>query len=205
MFKDMTLNEFTEKIASSDPVPGGGSVSAAASAIAASLSKMVASLTIGKKKYIDQEATMKEIFEKSENLRNILLDYIDKDSQAFNEVMNAFKAPKETDEEKSKRTTLIQNATKKAAEVPLNIAKISFEIMQLAEVVVEKGNKNAITDGAVAAMMARTGILGALYNVKINLGSIKDEEYVQRLKKEVETIETQTKLLEQKILTKIDF
>ncbi|MDN5343019.1 MAG: methenyltetrahydrofolate cyclohydrolase [Oceanotoga sp.] len=205
MFKDMTLNEFTEKIASSDPVPGGGSVSAAASAIAASLSKMVASLTIGKKKYIDQEATMKEIFEKSENLRNILLDYIDKDSQAFNEVMNAFKAPKETDEEKSKRTTLIQNATKKAAEVPLNIAKISFEIMQLAEVVVEKGNKNAITDGAVAAMMARTGILGALYNVKINLGSIKDEEYVQRLKKEVETIENQTKLLEQKILTKIDF
>ncbi|MDO7977093.1 cyclodeaminase/cyclohydrolase family protein [Oceanotoga teriensis] len=205
MFKDMTLNEFTEKIASSDPVPGGGSVSAAASAIAASLSKMVASLTIGKKKYIDQETTMKEIFEKSENLRNILLDYIDKDSQAFNEVMNAFKAPKETDEEKSKRTTLIQNATKKAAEVPLNIAKISFEIMQLAEVVVEKGNKNAITDGAVAAMMARTGILGALYNVKINLGSIKDEEYVQRLKKEVETIENQTKLLEQKILTKIDF
>lgn len=203
--KDLKLTEFVEKTASSEPVPGGGSIAAVSGTLGASLAEMVANLTIGKKKYENVENEMIEIAEKAKNIRNTLLDYIEKDSQAFNKVIAAFKLPKETDEEKSARREAIQSRLKKAAEVPFEIAEKSFKIMDLAETVVENGNTNAVTDGLVAAMMSRTAVLAAILNVKINLESIKDEEYVKNMAEKVKQLEEKVVEYEKRILNKSPF
>lgn len=200
--KDLKLIEFVEKTASSDPVPGGGSIAAVSGTLGASLAEMVANLTVGKKKYENVENVMIEIAEEAKEIRNTLLDYIEKDSQAFNRVMAAFKLPKETDEEKSTRKETIQSRLKKAAEIPFEIAEKSFKIMDLAETVVEKGNTNAVTDGLVAAMMSRTAVLSAILNVKINLESIKDEEYVKTMTEKVKLLEEKVIEHEKRILDK---
>jgi formiminotetrahydrofolate cyclodeaminase len=108
--------------------------------------------------------------------------------------------PKSTDEEKVEREEAVEKASKHASEVPLNVAEKSLKIMDLAKIVVEKGNKNAITDGAVSAMLARTAGLGALYNVKINLSSIKDEDYRSKMKTKVTEIENALIQKEKEIL-----
>ena len=182
MLADMNVKEFLEKTASNSPVPGGGSVAALSAGLAAALTEMVANLTIGKKGYEEAEEDMKEVAKKGASLRLQFVKDIDKDSDAFNEVMAAFKLPKETDEEKEARKSAIQEGSKSATLVPLQVAEDAFSMMEIIEKVVEKGNKNAVTDGAVAAMMARTAVLSALYNVKINLGSIKDTTFVEDVK-----------------------
>lgn len=203
MLAEMNVKAFLDKTASNDPVPGGGSIAALSSAVAAALTEMVANLTIGKKKYVEVEEEMKEIAKIAAECRVKFVADIDKDSDAFNEVMDAFKLPKETDEEKESRKAAIQEATKKAALVPLEVAQDAFKIMGIIEKVVVKGNQNAVTDGAVAAMMARTAVLSALYNVKINLGSIKDEAFVEKVSKEVEELESKVGKVEQDILSKV--
>jgi len=199
--KNLTVLEFAQKTASKDPVPGGGSISALAGALAASLAEMVAGLTLGSKRYADVYDEMQPIKEKANTLTNELMDDIQKDSDAFTEVMNAFKLPKATDEEKSSRSAAIQTALKGAAEVPLGVAEKAYSIMELSKAVVTKGNKNAVTDGMVSAMMARTAVLGALLNVKINLGSIKDEAYVKDMTKRVNELEAKTMEKETVILS----
>lgn len=201
MLQDLSLKEFLNKTASSDPVPGGGSVAALSASISASLIVMVANLTIGKKGYEELEEEMKSISNVCEELRNKFVNDIDRDSDSFNQVMEAFKLPKENDEQKKKRKEAIQNGMKNAALVPLEVAKDSFNLMDYAKVVIEKGNKNAVTDGTVAAMMARTAVLSALYNVKINLGSIKDIEFVEEVSKEVDELEKRAVKLEEDILS----
>ncbi|QXM06572.1 cyclodeaminase/cyclohydrolase family protein [Crassaminicella indica] len=203
MLVNMNIKEFLEKLASNEPVPGGGSVAALSAAVSIALMEMVANLTIGKKKYMEVEEEMKSIKKDAEKYRSRFIEYIDKDSDAFNDVMKAFKLPKETDEEKETRKTAIQEATKKAALVPLEVAKDAFEIMKTIEKIVVKGNQNAVTDGAVAAMMARTAVLSALYNVKINLGSIKDTEFVEEVAKEVKELEENVENIEKDILSKV--
>ncbi|TCO75276.1 cyclodeaminase/cyclohydrolase family protein [Marinisporobacter balticus] len=203
MLAEMNVKDFLGKTASNDPVPGGGSIAALSASIAAALTEMVANLTIGKKKYVEVEEEMKEIAKVAATCRSKFVEDIDKDSDAFNEVMAAFKLPKETDEEKEKRKEAIQEGTKKASLVPLEVAKDAFKIMEMIEKVVVKGNQNAVTDGAVAAMMARTAVLSALYNVKINLGSIKDEAFVAKVTKEVTAIESKVEKVEKDILSKV--
>ncbi|MBS3994879.1 MAG: cyclodeaminase/cyclohydrolase family protein [Alkaliphilus sp.] len=205
MLIDMNVKEFLEKTASNSPVPGGGSVAALSAGVAAALAEMVANLTVGKKGYEDAQEEMKEIVIKGANYRNEFVKDIDKDSDAFNEVMAAFKLPKETDEEKEARKNAIQAGSKNATLVPLLVAKNAFEMMEIIEKVVEKGNKNAVTDGAVAAMMARTAVLSALYNVKINLGSIKDESFVEEVTKQMEELEAKVGEVESRILSKVKF
>jgi formiminotetrahydrofolate cyclodeaminase len=161
---------------------------------------MVASLTVGKKKYIKAEEDMKKVKEDAIILQEDLISDITRDSEAFNRVMKAFKMPKSTDEEKVEREEAVEKASKHASEVPLNVAEKSLKIMDLAKIVVEKGNKNAITDGAVSAMLARTAGLGALYNVKINLSSIKDEDYRSKMKTKVTEIENALIQKEKEIL-----
>ncbi len=204
MLQDMNLKDFLEKTASSSPVPGGGSVAALSASLASSLTEMVANLTIGKKSYEDVEKDMKEVLNTASEYRKKFIDDIDKDSDAFNKVMDAFKMPKNTDEEKSERKKAIQEGLKTAAVVPLEVAEDAFKTMDLALEVVEKGNKNAVTDGAVAAMMARTAVLSALYNVKINLGSIKDEEFANELREKVNKLETEVVEKEKMILSKVE-
>src|SRR3712207_6264975 len=189
MLKDMTVKEFIYETASDSPAPGGGSIAALSAASAAALIEMVANLTLIKKGYEDVKEEMEEIKKVSSEYKEKFINYIDEDSDSFNKIMAAFKMPKETEEQKKERSKIIQEGFKGAATVPLNVAKDAFALLPLAEKVVVKGNQNAVTDGAVAAMSARTAVLSALYNVKINLGSIKDEEFVADLKKQVAELE----------------
>lgn len=203
MLGNLSLQDFLSQTASNEPVPGGGSIAAMGAATAAALTEMVANLTIGRKKYEAVEEEMKEVQGIAAKLRDKLIHDIDRDADSFNEVMGAMKLPKDTEEEKAARSEAIQEATKKAALVPLEVAKEAFGMMGLIEKVVEKGNQNAVTDGAVAAMMARTAVLSALYNVKINLTSIKDEAFVADLQKQVQQLENDIVQKEKDILNKV--
>lgn len=205
MLKTLSLTGFLEATASDAPVPGGGSVAALSGALAAALGEMVARLTLGKAKYAAVETTMAELAQTLEDHRNAFVDLIDEDAASFDGVMKAFRLPKETDEEKQHRQDAIQNGMKAAAEVPLKVAHRCVELMPLFMTLVEKGNQNAVTDGAVAAMMCRTAALSALLNVRINLASIKDGTYVESLSSQCETIETQVRAEETAILGSLSF
>ena len=200
MLKDLTIKEFLEQLASSEPVPGGGSVAALSSGLSVALVQMVANLTIDKKGYEAVNEEMKNIKAAVEPKINEFMDLIDKDANSFNAVIKAFKMPKTTEAEKEVRKSAIQEGMKYAAKVPLEVAESTAKLFPLIEVVVEKGNKNAVTDGLVAAMMARTAIKSALYNVKINLGSIKDESFVNDYSKKVEILENEADSIVNKIL-----
>ena len=199
LLKDLTVAEFLEKTASGTPVPGGGSVAALGAALAASLTEMVANLTINKKGYEASETEMKRLAEEARHCRDRLVKDIDRDSDAYNEVMVAFKLPKNTADEKKKRQEAIQNALKTAASVPLRVAGNAFRILKRAGKAVEGGNKNAVTDALVGAMMAKTAALSALYNVKINLASIEDKDFVRKLSKEAKDLEIETIRIENEI------
>jgi methenyltetrahydrofolate cyclohydrolase len=203
MLADMSVVNFLDETASNSPVPGGGSIAALSAAFSSALTQMVANLTLGKKGYEDVQEEAKFVIKEAGRMKDFFVEYIDKDSDAFNEVMKAYKLPKDTDEKMECRKKAIQDATKLAALVPLDIAREAYKIMSLAEVVVEKGNKNAVTDGAVATMLSRTAVLSALYNVKINLSSIKDKEFVEKVAKEVDELEKNVKLKEEEILSKV--
>jgi formiminotetrahydrofolate cyclodeaminase len=198
--KNLSIEQFTIETASDAPVPGGGSIAAVSGSLSAALAKMVANLTVGKKKYVEVEEEMKKISEKAEVIRVKMLDDIKRDSDSFNLVMDAFKLPKGTDEEKAARSAAIQNGLKEAASVPMEIAENAYSIMALSERVVMAGNSNAVTDGLVSAMMARTAVLSALLNVKINLDSIKDEAFVAELEEKVAVLEKKALETEKAIL-----
>ncbi|MCH5226830.1 MAG: cyclodeaminase/cyclohydrolase family protein [Muribaculaceae bacterium] len=179
--QDLTLKEFLHKTYGKDPVPGGGSISALCGALAASLAEMVTALTIGRKKYLDVEEEMKVYAPKMEEARLKFLDFIDEDAQAYQLVFDAFKLPKETEEERKVRDMHIQDATLVAALVPLKVAETAVSIMDTIFAIGSKGNQNAVTDACVAMMCARTATLGALLNVRINLSSLHDREKAREL------------------------
>lgn len=191
MLVDNTIKDYLDKAAAGTAVPGGGSVAALNAALAAGLAEMVAHLTIGKKGYETVEDDMRALAESAAQLRNKLTESIDKDADAYTEVMAAFRLPKTTDEETAARKQTIQYAIKHAALVPLEVARNAVAVIELAGEAIRKGNKNAASDGAVAAMNARTAALAAIYNVKINLGSIEDERFVDELTQEVKELESQ--------------
>lgn len=200
MLTELTIQDFIKKVISNDPVPGGGSVSALNGALAASLSAMVANLTIGRKKYVEVNDLMQELGGRFEKLAEQLIADVDRDSDAYNRVFAAFKLPKETDEEKAIRSEAIQKETKYAALVPMEVARAVHAVLPMIDTVARKGNSNAVTDACVSMMCARTAILGALLNVRINLTSIKDETFVNAMRNEADTIEAHTILQEQALL-----
>lgn len=197
---DLTVKGFLAETAGQEPVPGGGSISALNGSIAAALAEMVANLTIGKKKYVEVEAEMQTIATEAAAIQKELVLDIDRDSDAYNKVFAAFKLPKETEEEKAVRSAQIQEMTKYAASVPMEVARRVHSLLPLIEAVVAKGNQNAITDGCVAMMCARTAIIGALLNVRINLTSIKDEDFVKTRTEEANAIEADAIRREAEIL-----
>lgn len=201
MLIDLTIKGFLDKTAGSDPVPGGGSISALNGSIAAALTEMVANLTIGRKKYAEVEDKMREVAGRMAEIRTVLANDIDKDSDAYDKVFAAFKLPKETDEEKAHRSNVIQETTKEAALVPMSVAENAAAIMDTIAYVAHNGNQNAVTDATVAMMAARTCVLGALLNVKINLSSIKDEAFVKELSDKADRLEKETIAKEQELLT----
>jgi glutamate formiminotransferase/formiminotetrahydrofolate cyclodeaminase len=169
-----SVSGFLASVASSNPVPGGGSVAAHAGAVAAALAQMVAGLTIGKKKYAAVDAEMKEVALKAVSLGNTLASLVKRDSEAYSLVAEAYKLPKEPAEAAARRSDRVTNALLKAAEVPLETARASVEVAQIATVVAEKGNSNAVTDAGVAALLAEAACKGADYNVRVNVSALDD-------------------------------
>lgn len=200
MLADLTIKDFLTKTAANEPVPGGGSIAALNGAIATALTEMVANLTIGKKKYVEYEGQMQAIAVEAAAIRQKFITLIDKDSEAYNAVFNAFKLPKETEEEAAYRSREIQDATKEAAKVPMRVAEEMAEVMETVIYVAHKGNRNAVTDACVAMMAARSCVLGALLNVRINLSSIKDESFVKRMKEKADHLEKEAIRIETKLL-----
>lgn len=200
MLAELTVKEFLDKVAGSDPVPGGGSVAALNGAVASALTAMVAGLTIGKKGYGEHEELMKHISRLSIRQQEVFVEYIDRDSEAYDHVFGCFKLPKSTDEEKAARSAAIQEATRFAALVPMQVARNACELMEIIADVARLGNQNAITDACVAMMAARSAVLGALLNVRINLGSLKDITFVDELKREADHLEQLACMREKELL-----
>jgi formiminotetrahydrofolate cyclodeaminase len=189
----MKVNSFLSELASNSPAPGGGSVAALAGSLGVALSSMVCNLTVGKEKYADVQREIKDTLKKSKQLRKELTKLIDEDTEAFNNVMKAFKMPKETEEQKNKRSKAIQEGYKTAAKIPLKTARTCEKIFDVALIVAKKGNQNSITDSAVSSLMANAGVQSAILNVEINLGSINDIDFVNNISKELETIKKNSK------------
>ena len=173
-----TVQAFLDSLAGDSATPGGGGVAALNGAMGAALVSMVCRLTIGRKKYAEYDAEMREILEKSESLRTALTALMAADVAAFDGVMAAFGMPKATDAEKSTRRQAIQSALKEATRVPLETARACAAVIALAKPVAEKGNVNAASDAGSAAQSALAGLNSAALNVKINLASLKDEAFV---------------------------
>ena len=176
--KHMSVEDLAALTASNAPAPGGGSISAMAGAFGAALASMVANLTVGREKFAGVEAEMHDVIEKTGVIYREMLDDMQRDTSAFDLVMAAMKMPKNTDAEKQARSEKMQQGYKAAIDVPFTVAQKAASILPLVKIVIETGNKNAVTDGLVAGMMACTAVLGALYNVRINLASVKDADYV---------------------------
>jgi len=203
LLKDLTITEFLEQTASAEPLPGGGCTAALSAALAASLTEMVANLTIGRKEFQAVEDEMKKIAQTAADLRKKLQNDIDNDAQAYRQVLAAFKLPKNTDGEKKQRSSAIQQAFKTAAKVPMGVARDALKIMDLASRAIAQGNQNAISDGAVGVLASRTAALAALYNVKINLSAVRDPDFVEELTRESQNLENQVIQKEKDILAHI--
>lgn len=202
---DMSVKDFLIEVDSSSPAPGGGSVSALTSSLGCALGRMVAHLTFGKKAYRELLEEDAKNFDKAFNeigfFKSKLEELIDKDTEVYNLVMKAYKLPKETEEEKEKREIEIQKCLKFAIETPLEICKFSEKTLKNLNYILKYGNKNAITDLGVSAILLFSGIEGGILNVKINLSSLKDEEYKNNILKEIEEIYLTSKEMKENILT----
>jgi formiminotetrahydrofolate cyclodeaminase len=204
MLSELTIKEFLEKIGSDSPTPGGGSVAALSAALAASLTEMVANLTIAKKGYGNVEDEMKSVAQEALLLRSKLVSAIDNDSESYKEVVTATKLPWNSEAEKRHREEKIQRGLKHATLVPMTVAECAIKVMELAGKTIAKGNKNAITEGAVGVMMAKTAVLSALYNVKINLRTIKDKAFIDRISKQANDLKQNALQREKDLLSNID-
>jgi formiminotetrahydrofolate cyclodeaminase len=178
-FLDLPTSALLDRFASNDPTPGGGSASALAGALAASLTQMVGALTVGKKGYEAVEQEARTLGEDARRLGAKLARAVTEDAQSFEQVMVAMGLPKATDAEKATRQTAMQTALKGATLAPIAVANASLEVGGLALRLLSIGNRNASSDAAVAVLLACTGAEGALLNAAINLQSIKDEAWVE--------------------------
>ncbi len=200
----MDLRDFANELSIDSPAPGGGSVAALAGALGSALTSMVANLTFGKKEYQDNWEEMKEVAVKAQRLKDELLRLIDRDSDAFNKLMDAFRLPKKTDEQIAEKDRVVEEATKEACLVPLDVMKNSLDVLKLARIVAERGNENAASDAGVASLMAKSAVEAAGLNVKINLPGIKDTEFITRMKTEVINLTTEANNLQNKIIEAVD-
>ncbi len=191
--------DFLNELADGIPAPGGGSASAYSGAAGAALVSMVARLTIGKKKYAAVEQEMQSILEKAEALRQALTGAVDADAAAFEEVMNAYKLPKEDEKQQASRQQAIEKAMTHAARVPLEVAEKAIQVMSLAEKVISDGNLNAISDGAAGSAMAKAALTGAGYNVRINAISLSDQSIAQELLQDINWLDQQAAEIEARI------
>lgn len=197
---ELSVEQFLAETASSSPAPGGGSVSALAGALAAALAGMVANLTQGEK-FADREKRMQTAAAEAQELCKELKESVQKDTESFDGYMAALRLPKDTQEQKESRRQAMQEALKQAAQVPLETAERAARVFPLARLALEEGNPNAESDALVSAMLARTAVLGALFNVSINLGGIKDESFCQKMRKRVQELRRYAEEQEKELLS----
>jgi formiminotetrahydrofolate cyclodeaminase len=195
-----SLVSFLDELASPSPAPGGGSVAALAGAIGSALTSMVCNLTIGKKKYQDVEQDMKSVLQRSEALRKTFARLVGDDTLAFNKVMEAYGLPKDSEDQKALRSAAIQEATKEAALVPLEVMKHVVDAMTLTKAVAEKGNANSVSDAGVSALMLHAACEGAGLNVQINIAGIRDTEFVGWRSGEVDSLRRTSKTMSNEIM-----
>ena len=200
----MTLTDFADETASESPAPGGGSISAYMGALGASLATMVANLSSHKKGWDSRWEEFSNWAGQGQNYKDELLELVDLDTTAFNRIMEAFSLPKANDIEKAIRDKAIQDATRYAIEIPFKVMQTSFESLTLIKAMVETGNPNSVTDAGVAALCARSAVIGAFMNVKINASGYKDKIFVNNILKRGEEIEKQAIAAEAGIITLVN-
>ena len=198
-----TIKNYLDELSTNSPTPGGGNVSAFCGALACSLGMMVCNLTIGKKKYAEVENEMKGISIKLEGFKSDFLKLADEDNKAFEQVMDAFRLPKETEEEKETRSDRIETATIQAATVPTRVIETCRTIIPLIRAIVSKGNKNSLSDAGVAAALLKASAEGAYQNVMINCSSLSNKTYAAEFLKKSEIIFNEVKMYSESILNEI--
>ena len=199
MMLEKKTTEFLEELSSSAPVPGGGGASAAAGAYAAALGLMVGNLTTGKKKYADVEEEICESMKKLEQLRDKLTRLVDEDAKAFEPLSKAYGMPKETEEQKKLKEQVMETALREACRVPLEIMEVSIEVMELLQVLEEKGSRLAVSDAGVGILFAKTSLEGASLNVFINIRLMKDRQYAEELNQRADAWIARGRTLEQQV------
>jgi formiminotetrahydrofolate cyclodeaminase len=198
MTDEVNLEDLLNNISSDSPAPGGGSVAAVSGSFGAALISMVCRLSIGKKKYEDVAEELKNVLSEAEYVRDELLSLSKEDVDAYNDVVEAYKIP-----DSQKKKEQLQRAYKKAAAVPMEVAKKCQRILELAEITTNKGNQNAITDSGVGALMAYSGLKSALLNVKVNLKYIEDSGFIKEYRDEVDSIEKRANEIIEEIMVEI--
>ncbi|MCD6234576.1 MAG: glutamate formimidoyltransferase [Candidatus Marinimicrobia bacterium] len=184
----MKIRDFADLLSIDTPAPGGGSVSALAGALAAGLASMVAHLTAGKKGYENVRERMLVLPTEAQELKDKLLLAIDEDTQAFNAVMEAYRLPKKSDEQKKAREKAVEKAVKHACRIPLKVMELSYQALCLCREVEEKGNVNSQSDAAVGVLMAQTAMKGAALNVRINLKDLKDADFQEKMNRTMKSL-----------------
>jgi len=203
MLSRMTLEKFAETLAAPTPTPGGGSASAQAGSMAAALVQMVCDLTIGREAYSAHDEEVRAIRARADGLRRDLLALVDRDAQAYEEVLRAVRLPKGTDVEKQARTEAIERANLFAIETPLAIADACAALMGMASELASKGNANAVSDVGTAALLGYAGLRGGLLTVRINLKGVKDEARAAKLRDRVRRLEVDSERLREEALTAV--
>lgn len=201
MLADLTVKEYIESVASGEPVPGGGSVAALAAALSASLSEMVARLTVGRAKNPALDETMSACIDEASRLRITLIGDVDRDADAYSAVMKGYRMPRASEAQQNARKAAIQDALKEAARVPLSVAEAGVTLLTLARTAVREGNDSAMSDAVVAALMARSAVIGALFNVRINVASIKDAGFRKEMEERTESLEKEAMEIESEVLS----
>lgn len=197
---NMNLRNFADETASESPAPGGGSISAYVGSLGVSLATMVANLSSHKPGWDERWEEFSKWAEKGQALKDQLLMLVDEDTNAFNKIMAAFGLPKSSDEEKKIRSQAIQDATKYATEVPFKVMQLSYESMAVIEAMAKTGNPNSISDAGVGALCARSAVMGAYLNVKINAKGLADKKFARSMVQKGKTLEEKAKKLEANIL-----
>jgi len=201
---DLSCKGFADETASESPAPGGGSISAYIGALGISLGTMVANLSAHKPGWDERWEEFSDWAEKGQMIKDELLFLVDEDTNAFNEIMKAFGLPKDSDEEKKTRTYAIQMATKYAIDIPFRVMNKALESMEVIRAMTEKGNPNSISDAGVGALCARSAVMGAFLNVKINAAGLKDNDFISDILQKGSEIELKAKELESEILLKVN-
>jgi glutamate formiminotransferase/formiminotetrahydrofolate cyclodeaminase len=185
---DYNLREFANELSLDSPAPGGGSASALCGALSASLSSMVSNLTVGKKEYENVQKDVKEIAVKAQSLKDEFLRAVDLDTMAFNKLMEAYRLPNKSEEQKQKRSQAVEEAVKEATLVPFGVLEKSIEALNLARETALKGNKNSLSDAGVAGLTAQAAAEGAYYNIKINLPNMQNSEFKSKIKRQATSL-----------------